>query len=68
MIKCCECGEIFEDDEVESRSECVGEFWGSPAYMSIDVCPFCGSDEIEDYEEEQEEDEEDENDGSGEKD
>ena len=59
MLKCYECGCIFDEDEADERSECVGEFWGSPAYQSFMVCPECGSDEIDDYEEENEEDEND---------
>lgn len=59
MLKCCDCGCVFDEDDADKRSECVGEFWGSPAYDSYLVCPDCGSDDIEDYEEEESEDEED---------
>ena len=55
---CQECGAIFSEDEAGSRSECVGEFWGTPAYMSFMECPECGSDCIDDYKETDEEDEE----------
>lgn len=51
MIKCCNCGEVFDIDECGQRLELVGEFWGSPAYDNVDVCPFCRSDDLEDYEE-----------------
>lgn len=37
---CTSCGEIF--DEPDSYSECVGEFWGSPAYQEFAECPYCG--------------------------
>lgn len=45
FYRCCECGEEF-DTPATSR-ECIGEFWGAPAYMDFDVCPRCGSDEFE---------------------
>ena len=48
MYKCEECGNVF--DEPKMVQECVGEFWGTPAYETWAVCPDCGSDEIEDYE------------------
>lgn len=48
MIKCCKCGEVFDDYEVEQRSEYVAEFWGAPAYQNVDICPFCHSDDLED--------------------
>lgn len=55
---CNYCGEIFDEDEAEKRHEYVSEFWGSPAYQDILVCPCCGSDDLEDYEEDEEEPEE----------
>lgn len=55
---CNDCGEIFDEDEAEERHEYVSEFWGSPAYQDILVCPCCGSDDLEDYEEDEEEPEE----------
>jgi len=58
MLECYDCGERFEEDEVEKRPENVGEFWGSPAYMNIDVCPYCGSEEVFEVEEEDEDDDE----------
>ena len=58
MLKCLCCGEIFDNDEVATRTECVGEFWGTPAYMDFDICPFCNCEDLEDYEEETEDDEE----------
>ena len=49
--KCNNCGETFDEDDAEERRDCVGEFWGSPAYDSVMVCPECGSDEIEETDE-----------------
>lgn len=57
-LKCYDCGAIFDEEDADERRECVGEFWGSPAYDSYLVCPCCGSDDLEDYEEDEEEPEE----------
>ena len=57
-LRCYDCGEIFDEDDADSRSDFVGEFWGSPAYDTVAICPFCNSDELEEYEEKAEEDEE----------
>jgi len=51
MIKCSDCGARFEDYETRTRLEYISEFWGSPAYAEISVCPSCGSDEIEETDE-----------------
>ena len=60
MYRCCNCDEVFDEDEFETSHECVGEFWGSPAYQDYDVCPYCGSYDFEEYEEEEEDEEEEE--------
>ena len=39
----CEC----EFNEPESYEECMGEFWGTPAYETFYCCPCCGSDAYE---------------------
>ena len=49
-IRCENCRAIFDEDEVETRHEAVGEFWGQLAYDVYEVCPECGSDELEDIE------------------
>lgn len=49
MLKCNDCGRKF--DEPATYSECVGEFWGTPAYENWAICPYCKSDEIEEYDE-----------------
>lgn len=46
-MKCFDCGRTFDEEEAETRQENVGDFWGSPAYMTINICPFCRSDEID---------------------
>ena len=57
--RCEDCGAIFDEDEIDSRSEYVGEFWGTPAYQTFNYCPECGSDCIREYEGEDEEETED---------
>ena len=65
---CADCDTYFDEDELKTRQECMGEFWGSPAYETFACCPHCGSDESlfreddvdfprEDDEDEEEEDE-----------
>lgn len=49
-LYCSNCKQVFSEDEAESRNENVGEFWGAPAYLEVNVCPFCRSDEIDEYE------------------
>lgn len=41
MQICLECGKVFEDDEIVHWQECVGEFWGFPAYKTFSGCPSC---------------------------
>jgi rubrerythrin len=45
MYICNDCGQCFDEPKVvkESRGEC----WGTTVYENIDVCPICGSDNIE---------------------
>ena len=56
-MRCYDCDAVFDEEDAETRSECVGEFWGSPAYQNYAVCPFCHSEDIEEYEEPAEEEE-----------
>ena len=56
--RCEDCGAIFDEDEIDSRSEYVGEFWGTPAYQTFNYCPECGSDCIREYDPREDEDEE----------
>lgn len=50
MIRCVNCGNSFEEDEIRTRSEYVSEFWGAPAYADVEVCPVCGSEDLEELE------------------
>lgn len=45
MWKCEDCGKTFEDPRY--YDECVGEYWGAPAYETWAICPYCESTEIE---------------------
>ena len=45
--KCDDCGEIFDEENCGTRHECVGEFWGAPAYKDFMVCPNCDSEYID---------------------
>lgn len=51
VYKCWECEKEFSEQEAEYYEECVGDFWGQPAYQKFPVCPFCGSEDIDEYEE-----------------
>lgn len=39
---CLDCGHIFEDGEQSTRTEQVGEYWGTPFSKSVCGCPVCG--------------------------
>ncbi len=58
MLRCEHCGEIFDLDDCDRRKEYVDDS-GRMAYVTP-LCPFCGSDELEDYEEPEEEEEDEE--------
>lgn len=42
MYKCLDCGKEFEHPH--EYEECVGCFWGDPAYQTFKECPHCGGD------------------------
>jgi hypothetical protein len=48
--RCLSCGKMF--DEPEYIQECMGEFWGSPAFETFPVSPCCNDDfeEVDDEE------------------
>lgn len=59
MIKCCNCGKTFEEEDLVSKLQYMGECWGTPAYESIGCCPYCDDDDLEyDYYPDDEEEEE----------
>ena len=56
MMKCEVCGMIFPDNKVKHKPSSV-MIHGCEEDDTYDVCPYCGSGDIYDYEEEVEEDE-----------
>lgn len=57
-LRCLDCDEIFKEEDAETVSELVGEFWGAPAYMKYNACPVCRSTDVEEYYGDDEEEEE----------
>lgn len=55
MMVCNDCGEKFHSDDANRRLEYVDDS-GKPD-GAILICPFCGSDDIEEWEEPEEEEE-----------
>ena len=55
LLKCGNCGEICRPWDLVDRPEYVDDS-GIPAFYTP-VCPYCGNDELEDYDEEEDEDE-----------
>lgn len=55
MYRCCHCKNYFEYPDTHEWDEPRGEYWGMPCseHMIEDVCPYCGSDDIEESEEEE---------------
>ena len=47
---CCDCGRIFDEDEVATWKESRGEYWGEPCYETMSGCPSCQCDYVETYE------------------
>jgi RNA polymerase subunit RPABC4/transcription elongation factor Spt4 len=57
MIICNDCGRIFEDDELKVTKD-YRECFGFPTYEEFGECPYCGSDDFEEYEPSEEDEEE----------
>ena len=47
MLYCTGCEQFFDEDDAGEDREQLGEYWGAPAYREYAVCPYCGSDQIE---------------------
>ena len=53
MFICCDCGEKFSEDELDHERVCWEDYYGVSSmfpnrnYGEIAICPFCGSDELE---------------------
>ena len=52
MILCNDCGRLFYEDEAKIQYVDQGEWFGFPAHEKLRVCPYCGSDDVEDWDEE----------------
>lgn len=50
MMKCGNCSEVFDDEDVRVCREDMGEHFGTPCYELSECCPCCGSDDIADAE------------------
>lgn len=44
------CQTVFDEDELRIVRECVGEYWGTPAYQEYGTCPCCKSDDYSEAE------------------
>ena len=44
MLRCIDCGKIFDDDDVAVWEESRGEFWGVPCSETVSGCPHCQGD------------------------
>lgn len=47
MVMCSECRGIFDENELETKQEILGEAWGQPAIQEFDCCPNCGGTNFE---------------------
>ena len=56
MLRCCKCGRMFDECDVNITDEYRGEYWGFPAYETIYSSPCCRSDfeDVEDPENDEE--------------
>lgn len=63
MYRCDNCGRIFEDDDVVLESMSYEDYYGvgrdfpDKHYFSLETCPYCGSEDVGEYDEEEEVDE-----------
>ena len=60
MLKCEDCGLIFEDEDLAEWYEDMGEFWGQPVREKMSGCPRCFSGAVDYYYGKDEEGEDDE--------
>ena len=59
LFRCNDCGHEFDIPDTER--EYLGEFWGTPAFENVAVCPMCRSDEFEEINDDREDEEREEN-------
>lgn len=53
--RCCECGKIFDEDNIKVVEEDRGEFWGMPCTETMYYSPCCMDDFDDAHEDEEEE-------------
>ena len=54
MYQCSVCGSLFEEPLTIKDSQVHRECSGNPVeHFCTQLCPFCGADEIEEYEEDE---------------
>ena len=46
-LRCYDCGKIFREEDADTVSEKIGDFWGAPAYMNYNACPVCRSTDLD---------------------
>lgn len=51
--RCCECGKIFDEDDIKVVEEDRGEFWGMPCTETCYYSPCCEWDYEEIYEDDE---------------
>ena len=54
--RCCECGKIFDEEDIKVVEEDRGEYWGIPCYEQMELSPCCDWDFEEVYEDDEEDD------------
>ena len=52
MTLCHDCERLFYDEEAVIRWVDQGDWFGFPSHEKVYCCPYCGSDNIEDWDEE----------------
>jgi DNA-directed RNA polymerase subunit RPC12/RpoP len=59
MYKCSNCDEVFDEPKTERTTYehyyGVDDLFPNHHSLYLDVCPYCGDEEIEEFEEEEEE-------------
>ena len=47
---CLDCGETFDENEIDTWEESRGEYWGVQCCESMSGCPYCRGGYVETYE------------------
>ena len=54
--RCCNCGKLFDEDDIKVVNEDRGEFWGMPCTERMYYSPCCTDDFEDAYEDDEEDD------------